>query len=128
MIALACYLDYQQSTLTSTCRFVYLVTVLQESVVRVLNPYVVGAFRLHSLAAATSIISSIIDGLFKIPLASLLDTWGRPQNLLVSVPLDHRVYHDGWLPTCRNVCSGSDVFIYWVGRAQLSADRNVDLN
>ncbi|KAF3052696.1 hypothetical protein E8E11_007085 [Didymella keratinophila] len=65
--------------------FIYLVTALQESVVRALNPYVVSAFRLHSLTAATSIMSSIIGGLFKIPLAKLLDTWGRPQGLLVSL-------------------------------------------
>ena len=60
-------------------------TALQETVVRALNPYVVSAFRLHSLTAATGIVSSIVGGLFKIPLAKLLDTWGRPQGLLVSL-------------------------------------------
>lgn len=48
-----------------------------------MNPYVVSAFRLHSLTAATGIMSSIIGGLSKIPLAKLLDTWGRPQGLLL---------------------------------------------
>ncbi|KAF1358989.1 hypothetical protein EJ07DRAFT_156360 [Lizonia empirigonia] len=62
--------------------WIYFVTALQEVVVRAMNPYVVSAFRLHS---ATGIVSSIVGGLFKIPLAKLLDTWGRPQGLLVSL-------------------------------------------
>jgi MFS family permease len=47
-----------------------------------MNPYVTSAFRLHSLTAATGIMSS---GLSKIPLAKLLDMWGRPQGLLLSL-------------------------------------------
>lgn len=50
-----------------------------------MNPYVVSAFRLHSLTAAVGIMSSIIGGLSKIPLAKLLDMWGRPQGLLLSL-------------------------------------------
>ncbi|RAR01789.1 MFS general substrate transporter [Stemphylium lycopersici] len=65
--------------------WIYFVTALQEVVVRAMNPYVVSAFRLHSLTAATGIVSSIVGGLFKIPLAKLLDTWGRPQGLLLSL-------------------------------------------
>jgi hypothetical protein len=61
------------------------VTALQEVVVRALNLYVVSVFKLHSLTAATGIMSSIVGGLFKIPLAKLLDTWGRPQGLLMSL-------------------------------------------
>ncbi|KAH6618753.1 major facilitator superfamily domain-containing protein [Boeremia exigua] len=65
--------------------WIYFVTALQEVVTRALNPYVVSAFKLHSLTAATGIVSSIVGGLFKIPLAKLLDTWGRPQGLLISL-------------------------------------------
>lgn len=50
-----------------------------------MNPYVTSAFRLHSLTAAVGIMSSIIGGLSKIPLAKLLDMWGRPQGLLISL-------------------------------------------
>lgn len=63
--------------------WIYFVTSLQEVVVRAMNPYVVSAFRLHSLTAAVGIMSSIIGGLSKIPLAKLLDTWGRPQGILL---------------------------------------------
>lgn len=48
---------------------------------RALNPYVTSSFSLHSLTAATNIMSSIIGGLAKIPTAKILDTWGRPQGM-----------------------------------------------
>lgn len=54
---------------------------MQEVLIRALTPYVTSSFRLHSLTAATGIISSIIGGLIQIPLAKILDTWGRPQGL-----------------------------------------------
>lgn len=65
--------------------WIYFVTSIQEVVLRAMNPFVVSAFRLHSLTAAVGIMSSIIGGLYKIPLAKLLDTWGRPQGLLLSL-------------------------------------------
>lgn len=61
--------------------FIYFVTSIQEVVIRSLNPYVTSAFRLHSLTAATGIMSNIIGGLSKIPLAKILDAWGRPQGM-----------------------------------------------
>ena len=60
---------------------IYFVISIQEVVVRSLTPYVTSSFSLHSLTAATNIISSIIGGLSKIPIAKILDTWGRPQGL-----------------------------------------------
>lgn len=48
---------------------------------RALTPYVTSSFSLHSLTAATGIMSSIIGGLARIPLAKILDTWGRPQGM-----------------------------------------------
>ena len=74
---------------------------MQEVVLRAMNPYVVSAFRLHSLTAAVGIMSSIIGGLSKIPLAKLLDMWGRPQGLLLSL----FVWIVGYImmAACRNV-------------------------
>ncbi|KAK7906299.1 hypothetical protein LTR67_001025 [Exophiala xenobiotica] len=45
-------------------------------IVWTLTPYVTSSFQLHSLTATTSIISSFIGGLFKIPYAKILDIWG----------------------------------------------------
>lgn len=45
-----------------------------------LTPYVTSSFQEHSLTATTSIMSSLIGGLFQLPLAKVLDIWGRPQG------------------------------------------------
>lgn len=66
-----------------------------------MNPYVVSAFRLHSLTAAVGIMSSIIGGLSKIPLAKLLDIWGRPQGMLLMLTLWIVGYI--MMATCKNV-------------------------
>lgn len=38
---------------------------------------------MHSLTAATNIFASIIAGLSKLPLAKILDLWGRPQGMTI---------------------------------------------
>jgi hypothetical protein len=38
-----------------------------------LTPYVTSEFRLHSLTSATGVMSSLIGGLTKLPLAKLID-------------------------------------------------------
>ncbi|CAG9954847.1 unnamed protein product [Clonostachys rosea f. rosea IK726] len=64
---------------------IYVVIAIQSNVQRSLNPYVTSAFKLHSLTATIGIVSSIIGGLCYIPLSKILDTWGRPQGLAVTV-------------------------------------------
>ncbi|KAL0935604.1 siderophore iron transporter [Colletotrichum truncatum] len=59
----------------------YVVTAIQESAMRTLSPFVTSTFAFHSLTAATSVMSTLIAGLIKLPLAKILDTWGRPQGL-----------------------------------------------
>ncbi|KAH8168662.1 major facilitator superfamily protein [Sarocladium implicatum] len=65
--------------------FIYFITSMQEVITRALNPFVTSAFQRHSLTAAISIMSSIIGGLSKLPLAKILDTWGRPQGLALTL-------------------------------------------
>ncbi|KAK9422940.1 hypothetical protein SUNI508_04607 [Seiridium unicorne] len=60
---------------------VYFVTSINEVVVRALTPFVTSSFALHSLTATSTVISSIIGGLSKIPLAKIVDIWGRPQGI-----------------------------------------------
>ena len=76
-------------------------TSLEEVIVRALNPYVTSDFRLHSLTAATAIMSYIIGGLTKIPIAKILDTWGRPQGLALTLFL--WVIGFIMMAACRNV-------------------------
>ncbi|PSR75373.1 major facilitator superfamily domain-containing protein [Coniella lustricola] len=49
-----------------------------------LIPYVVSNFSAHALIPAVSITSQILGGVLKLPIAKLIDTWGRPQGLLVA--------------------------------------------
>lgn len=51
-------------------------------VIGTLTPYVTSSFYLHSLTALTSVISSLISGLWKLPYAKIMNIWGRPQALL----------------------------------------------
>ncbi|KAF6803863.1 siderophore iron transporter [Colletotrichum musicola] len=59
----------------------YVVTAIQEVSIRNLTPFVTSSFALHSLTATTGVMSTLIAGLIKLPLAKILDTWGRPQGL-----------------------------------------------
>lgn len=66
---------------------IYCVISIQEPVVRAMDPYVTSDFALHSLTAATGIVSSIVGALSQIPLAKILDTWGRPQGIALSMAI-----------------------------------------
>ncbi|EAA30758.1 MFS general substrate transporter [Neurospora crassa] len=63
-----------------TIWILYFVDALQSGMSTSFYPYVTSSFALHSLTATTSIMSSLIGGLFKLPLAKILDIWGRPQG------------------------------------------------
>jgi hypothetical protein len=79
-----------------------------------LTPYVTSSFQLHSLTAATSIVSSIIGGLTKLPLAKVIDVWGRPQGfMLMTVCLTLGLV---MMAGCNGVktYAAAQVF-YWVG-------------
>lgn len=47
-----------------------------------LMPYVMSNFSGHSLLPAISIASFVLSGVLKLPIAKLIDTWGRPQGLV----------------------------------------------
>ena len=93
---------------------IYFVNTMQQGMTNSLTPYVTSAFEAHSLTAATSIMSSIIGGLSKLPLAKILDIWGRPQGyaLMVFSMTIGLVMMAG----CNNVqtYAAAQVF-YWVG-------------
>ncbi|KAH8594980.1 siderophore iron transporter-like protein mirB [Bisporella sp. PMI_857] len=50
-----------------------------------LTPYVTSDFSAHSLTATTSILSSLISGLIKLPYAKFLDIVGRPFGFALSI-------------------------------------------
>ncbi|CAK7210262.1 hypothetical protein SBRCBS47491_000717 [Sporothrix bragantina] len=87
---------------------------LQQSMAGTLTPFVTSAFASHSLTATTGVMSSIIGGIAKLPLAKILDVWGRPQGLALSVILlDIGLV---MMAACQgvNTYCAAQVF-YWVG-------------
>lgn len=46
-----------------------------------LLPFVVSDFSAHSLIPAIGIASFILSGVLRLPVAKMIDTWGRPQGL-----------------------------------------------
>ncbi|RVX69420.1 hypothetical protein B0A52_06483 [Exophiala mesophila] len=95
---------------------VYFVASLEEVVLRSLNPYVTSSFSLHSLTAATYIMSNIIGGLVKIPTAKILDMWGRPQGMALML----LIWVVGYImmASCRNVQTYAAAQVFSVTGAQ----------
>lgn len=93
---------------------IYFVSAMQQNMSFNLSPYVTSEFYAHSLTAATGIMSSIIGGLWQLPLAKILDIWGRPQGFALMVcSLTIGLI---MMAACQNVqtYAAAQVF-YWVG-------------
>ena len=58
-----------------------------ENILNALGPYVASAFHLHSYAAATGIVASVIGGISPIPTSKLLRKCGRAQGLATMVSI-----------------------------------------
>ncbi|KAF1850404.1 siderophore iron transporter-like protein [Cucurbitaria berberidis CBS 394.84] len=52
-----------------------------------LSPYVTSSFKEHSLTALTSVISSIVAGIWKLPYAKIMNIWGRPFALCLGISM-----------------------------------------
>jgi|TARA_R110002003_G_scaffold46_12_gene3823 hypothetical protein len=46
-------------------------------------PYVTSSFGLHGLTAITGLVANVASGVSRLPLAKLLNVWGRPQGFAV---------------------------------------------
>ncbi|QSS52857.1 siderophore iron transporter [Histoplasma capsulatum var. duboisii H88] len=88
---------------------------MQQGMSNSLLPYVTSSFRLHSLKASTMIMSNIIGGLIKLPLAKVLDIRGRPQGFLIMVGA--LTIGLVMMAACNNfkTYAAAQAF-YWVGR------------
>lgn len=60
---------------------------LQWQIMSNLQPYVVSEFHSHSLIPTIGIVASIMSGILKLPIAKLIDSWGRPQGLACMIAL-----------------------------------------
>lgn len=50
-----------------------------------LTPYVTSAFGKHGLLTATTVVSSIVGGVIRLPIAKVIDIWGRVEGFLLMV-------------------------------------------
>ncbi|KAK3307754.1 siderophore iron transporter mirB [Chaetomium strumarium] len=65
----------------------FFVNSLQQQTTSNLLPYVVSDFSAHSLIPAIGITSFILSGVLKLPVAKMIDAWGRPQGFAVMTAL-----------------------------------------
>ncbi|KAI1169549.1 MFS general substrate transporter [Nemania sp. FL0916] len=75
---------WSRAALVTAYFFIFLcsfINALQWQVIFNLTPYVVSEFSSHSLIPTIAIVSNILSGVLKLPVAKIIDTWGRPQGL-----------------------------------------------
>ncbi|KAL0944886.1 MFS siderophore iron [Colletotrichum truncatum] len=65
--------------------FIYLTNGFQSSVLSSLTPYAASDFESHSLLPVINIVSSAMTASVYIPLAKILDLWGRAEGFLLMV-------------------------------------------
>lgn len=61
----------------------YFVYAFQRSIINSLTPYIVSSFDQHSLIPVVSLVSNIMSGVLYLPVAKMLDHWGRAESLIV---------------------------------------------
>ncbi|KAF8534948.1 major facilitator superfamily domain-containing protein [Trichophaea hybrida] len=93
---------------------IFFINSLQQQVTGNLYPYVTSSFYMHSLVSTIAIVSNIVGGVLKLPIAKLLDLWGRAEGF--TLMLASTVVGLAMMAGCKNVSTyaGAQVF-YWVG-------------
>ncbi|RYC61245.1 hypothetical protein CHU98_g4968 [Xylaria longipes] len=74
---------WSRAALLTAYLFIFLCTfinALQWQVIFNLMPYVVSEFESHSLIPTIAIVSNILSGVLKLPVAKIIDSWGRAQG------------------------------------------------
>ncbi|EYE90522.1 siderophore iron transporter mirB [Aspergillus ruber CBS 135680] len=103
--------------LVFTYVFIYILTFvnsLQQQVTGSLGPYVTSSFKQHSLFSTTQTLSSIVAGCSKLPIAKILDIWGRVEGFILMTVLC--TLGLVLMAVCKDVetYAAAQVF-YWVG-------------
>ncbi|KAI0526219.1 putative MFS siderophore transporter [Xylaria bambusicola] len=74
---------WSKAALVTAYLFIFLCSfanALQWQVIFNLMPYVVSEFSSHSLIPTIGIVSNVLSGVLKLPVAKIIDSWGRPQG------------------------------------------------
>ncbi|KAI5779828.1 siderophore iron transporter-like protein [Geopyxis carbonaria] len=93
---------------------VFFVNSLQQQTTGNLTAYAISDFASHSLVSTISIVSSIVGGVLKLPIAKMLDLWGRVEGYCVM--LAFTMIGLIMMAACNGVTTyaAAQVF-YWVG-------------
>ncbi|KAI7221651.1 putative siderophore iron transporter mirB [Hortaea werneckii] len=62
---------------------IYCTNAFQSSITNNLTPYVTSSFELHSLTSTISVVASVMSGACYMPVAKILNVWGRPQGFAI---------------------------------------------
>lgn len=91
---------------------------LLQSVQYALTPYVTSAFSQHGLLATTSIVSSVLGGVWGLAVAKVIDIWGRLEGFVAMIFLI--VLGMIMKATCNSVQMYAAAHtLYWVGHGGL---------
>jgi hypothetical protein len=87
---------------------------MQQGTTGLLTPYVTSSFYQHSLTGYTYTMAGIIGGVLKLPLAKVLDIFGRPQGFAIMVAF--MILGLIMMAACNTVqvFAAAQIF-YWVG-------------
>jgi Na+/melibiose symporter-like transporter len=66
---------------------IYCTNGFQSSITGNLTPYVTSGFEQHSLIPVISIVVSVMSAAVYLPVAKMLDLWGRPEGFTVMMVL-----------------------------------------
>ncbi|EKD15090.1 uncharacterized protein L3040_003709 [Drepanopeziza brunnea f. sp. 'multigermtubi'] len=93
---------------------IFFVNSLQQQASFAWTPYVTSSFALHGLTAITGVVSNLVGGVSKLPLAKFIDVVGRPQGFLLM--LIFTILALVLMVACKNVqtFAAAQVF-YWTG-------------
>lgn len=83
-------LVWTRSALFLAYAFIFLnfcLTSMEQQTTANLLPFVVSDFSAHSLIPAIGIASFILSGVLRLPVAKVIDTWGRPHGLAAMVAI-----------------------------------------
>lgn len=78
---------WQSLLMVTSIYILSFVNSLQQQITGALGPYVTSSFEQHSLYATTQTLSSIVAGCSKLPIAKILDIWGRVEGFILMTAL-----------------------------------------
>ncbi|KAL1979369.1 hypothetical protein VTN96DRAFT_6097 [Rasamsonia emersonii] len=93
---------------------IFFIDSFQQETTGSLSPYVTSAFKDHALLSTTSVLTSIIGGVAKLPIARIIDVWGRPEGFVLMTLLCTLGLI--LMASCRNIETyAAAQVIYWLG-------------